>query len=393
MVLAQAEAPSILPRSPRGPPQTRRATLPLDSTPWPVQEDTMRQTMLLTGEINLKTVTDPTVPFGRVTTELGAADLVCANLECLLANPPAAYATHQAAFHTTSEGFSAGPVAGETLKLAGFAGVGCANNVTYGEDAIRASLARLQALGIPVTGAGLNREEAHRPLIIEKHGVRFGFMQRTSIFWPRGQAAGPLSPGVATLAAHTAYQPRVANRAGVPPIILTMADATELDAYIEELTALRPQVDILISSHHWGLRGEVLQYQKQIAHAAVDAGADIIMGHGVHAITPIEVYKDKPIFYGLGCFAFNEGHGGRDSTFEAVNWLGLLARVTVEDKQVVKVTCVPVRHNERNETLIRSASDERVEIDKLRADSKKLGTSLTMRGDELVVTEKQGVLA
>ena len=353
----------------------------------------MRQTMLLTGEINLKTVTDPTVPFGRVTKELGEADLVFANLECLLADPPAAYATNQAAFHTTREGFYAGPVAGEALKLAGFAGVGCANNVTYGEDAIRASLARLQELGIPVTGAGLNREEAHRPLIIEKRGVRFGFMQRTSIFWPRGQAAGPHSPGVATLAAHTAYQPRVANRAGVPPIILTMADATELDEYIEELTALRPQVDILISSHHWGLRDEVLQYQKQIAHAAVDAGADLIMGHGVHAITPIEVYKGKPIFYGLGCFSFNEGHGGRNSTSEAVNWLGLLARVTIEDKQVVKVTCVPVRHNQANETLIRSATDERDAMDKLIAASKKLGASLTMRGDELVVIEKPGVLA
>ena len=353
----------------------------------------MRQTMILTGEINLKTVTDPTVPFGRVTKELGEADLVFANLECLLADPPAAYATNQAAFHRTREGFYAGPVAGEALKLAGFAGVGCANNVTYGEDAIRASLARLKELGIPVTGAGLNREEAHRPLIIEKSGVRFGFMQRTSIFWPRGQAAGPLSPGVATLAAHTAYQPRVANRAGVPPIILTMADDTELDEYIEELTALRPQVDILISSHHWGLRDEVLQYQKQIAHAAVDAGADLIMGHGVHAITPIEVYKGKPIFYGLGCFSFNEGHGGRDSTFEAVNWLGLLARVTIEDKQVVKVTCVPVRHNQANETLIRSVTDERDAMDKLIAASKKLGAALTMRGDELVVIEKQGVLA
>ena len=47
----------------------------------------MRQTMILTGEINLKTVTDPTVPFGRVTKELGEADLVFANLECLLADP------------------------------------------------------------------------------------------------------------------------------------------------------------------------------------------------------------------------------------------------------------------------------------------------------------------
>ena len=198
---------------------------------------------------------------------------------------------------------------------------------------------------------------------------------------------------MATLAAHTAYQPRVANRAGVPPIILTMADDTELAEYTEELTALRPQVDILVSSHHWGLRDEVLQYQKQIAHAAVDAGADIIMGHGVHAITPIEVYKGKPIFYGLGCFSFNEGHGGRDSTSEAANWLGLLARVTMEDKHVVKVMCVPVRHNHANETLIRSITDERDARDSLSAASKKLGASQTLRGDELVVIEKPGVLA
>ena len=137
----------------------------------------------------------------------------------------------------------------------------------------------------------------------------------------------------------------------------------------------------------------MLQYQKQIAHAAVDAGADLIMGHGVHAITPIEVYKGKPIFYGLGCFAFNEGHGGRNSTSEAVDWLGLLARVTIEDKTVVKVTCVPVRHNKANETLIRSTTDERAAMDKLIAASKKFGAALTMRGDELVVIEKQGVLA
>lgn len=349
----------------------------------------MRQTMILTGEINLKTVTDPTVPFGQVRKALSEADLVFANLECLLADPPDECATNQAAFHATREGFYAPPIAGEALQLAGFDGVGCANNVTYGEDAIRTSLARLQELGIPVTGAGLNRDEAHRPLIIEKQGVRFGFMQRTSIFWPRGQAAGPLSPGVATLAAHTSYQPRVTNRAGVAPIILTMADDNELDEYIEEIKALRPQVDVLISSHHWGLAGEVLQYQKQIAHAVIDAGADIVMGHGVHYITPVELYKDRPIFYGLGCFSFNEGHRGRSSTVEAVDWLGLLAKITVEDKTVVKVTCVPVRHNARNETLICSTSDEREEMDKLIDASRAFGATLTIKGDELVVIDQQ----
>jgi hypothetical protein len=73
--------------------------------------------------------------------------------------------------------------------------------------------------------------------------------------------------------------------------------------------------------------------------------------------------------------------------------LGLLARVTIEDEKVVQVTCVPVRHNQANETLIRSVTDERDAMDKLIATSKKLGASFTMRGDELVVIEKQSVLA
>jgi hypothetical protein len=49
---------------------------------------------------------------------------------------------------------------------------------------------------------------------------------------------------------------------------------------------------------------------------------------------------------------------------------------------------VPVRHNQANETLIRSVTDERDEMDHLIAASKKFGTSLTIRGDELVVIEE-----
>jgi hypothetical protein len=54
---------------------------------------------------------------------------------------------------------------------------------------------------------------------------------------------------------------------------------------------------------------------------------------------------------------------------------------------------VPVRHNQANETLIRSIPDERDAMDTLIAASKKLGASLTIRGDELVVLDKPGVLA
>ena len=48
----------------------------------------------------------------------------------------------------------------------------------------------------------------------------------------------------------------------------------------------------------------------EIGHAAIDAGADIVIGHGPHYSLPVEVYRGKPIFYGLGSFSFHTGHAG-----------------------------------------------------------------------------------
>src|SRR5205807_2450903 len=78
-----------------------------------------------------------------------------------------------------------------------------------------------------------------------------------------------------------------------------------------DIAALRPRVDVLVASCHWGLGKDVLQYMTDIAHAAIEAGADIVMGHGPHYPLPIEVYRGKPIFYGLGNFSFDTGHDGR----------------------------------------------------------------------------------
>ena len=61
----------------------------------------------------------------------------------------------------------------------------------------------------------------------------------------------------------------------------------------------------------------------EIAHAAIDAGADIVVGHGPHYSLPVEVYRGKPIFYGLGSFSFHTGHGGRRHG----DWIGMMARI------------------------------------------------------------------
>ncbi|MGA0025753.1 MAG: CapA family protein, partial [Burkholderiales bacterium] len=235
--------------------------------------------MLFTGDINLMNVSDPAAPFVRINDTLSKADVLFGNLECCLYQPAAAVST-------ADEGFYAPPAAGRALQIAGYCAVGNANNVNYGAAAIRSSLTELEKLGIPSTGAGLTRAQARAPAIVERDGLRYGFLQRTSVYWPTNHEAGQTTPGIAALRGHTAYQlplhktrPEMppANRPGVPPEIRTWTDPVYLAEYVAEISELRKQADVVIASQHWGLHEDVLEYMTEIAHAAIDAGADIVV--------------------------------------------------------------------------------------------------------------------
>ena len=126
--------------------------------------------MILTGDVNLMNVSDPAVPFALVRDEFRAADIVFGNLECCLYQPPDKHSIEH-------EGFFANPdIAGEALLAGGVQAVGLANNVNYSEAAIMASIAQLDRLGIAHTGAGANRTIARAPVVLERNGVRFGFL-------------------------------------------------------------------------------------------------------------------------------------------------------------------------------------------------------------------------
>ena len=256
----------------------------------------MALTMILTGDVNLMNVTDATVPFARVADELHEADVVFSNLECCLVETPLGHSVG-------NEGFFADPdVGGEALQLAGIHAVGIANNVHYGDANIMASVARLDELGIPHAGAGKDLASARAPVILDRGGVRFGFLQRSSVYWPTNHEAHADATGIAVIRGHTAYQvptfktrPEIPppNRPGVPPEIVTWADAAYLGAFTDDVAALRPRVDILVASFHWGLRKDVLDYMAEIAHAAIDAGADIVMGHGPHYSLPVGMHRAR----------------------------------------------------------------------------------------------------
>ena len=93
---------------------------------------------------------------------------------------------------------------------------------------------------------------------------------------------------------------------------------------------------------------------REIAHAAIDAGADIILGHGPHMPLPIEIYKSKPIFYGVGSFVFHNGHRGKVHG----NWVGMIGRVNIQDKKLKSFGFSLVRRDEKNQTFITDLEDE-----------------------------------
>ena len=343
----------------------------------------MKRVLMLTGDVNLMNVTDAQVPFARIEDTLHRADVLFGNLECCFYEPVDGHSLEH-------EGFHAPLASARALVIGGYRAVGTANNVNYGEEAIRSSLRQLASVGIPSTGAGLDRRAARAPAIVTHEGLRFGFLQRTSVYWATGHEATDESAGVAVLTGRTAYEPLLqtrraglppANRPGLPPAIITWADARSLAEFTSEVRALRAQADIVVASHHWGLFENVLDYQVEIAHAAIDAGADVVMGHGPHYACSVEMYRGKPVFYGLGSFSFHTGHGGRAHG----DWVGMLARLTFDDSELLEVAFSLVRHNERNETYVCDLGQDKEAVEQITRRCDKLGTALAIRDSEMIV--------
>ena len=147
-----------------------------------------------------------------------------------------------------------------------------------------------------------------------------------------------------------------------------------------DVAALKQQCDIVISSHHWGYAEEILQYQKELAHAAIDAGADIIMGHGPHFPLAIEFYKSRPIYYGLGMCCFI-----RSNKKVHRGWTGMSAHLTFEGSRCARAAFSIVRQNDASEVLFSPASVEAEAIARVARLSAEFGTTLEADGDVVKV--------
>ncbi len=199
--------------------------------------------------------------------------------------------------------FRMDPLVLPAIKEAGFDIVSFANNHVgdWNIAAFTDTIKRLESNRILKTGAGLNKKEAEAPTIIEKNNVRFGFLAFSDV-GPNWIEATETKPG-----------------------ILLASD----NRFAEIIKGAKEKCDVLIVSFHFGDEYKKIHNNRQefLAHAAIDHGADMVIGHHPHVMQDIENYRGRPIVYSLGNFIF-------DQYFSKDTMEGMLFSVTFSGKDI-----------------------------------------------------------
>jgi len=242
--------------------------------------------------------------FGDVASQFQQADVSFVNLENALSER-GELLRGKAYYHRGN------PAHVDGLVDARLSCVNVANNhiLDFGDIALFDTLDQLDRKAIGHFGAGRNIDEARKGCILERKGIRFGFLGYSTTL-PTGFAATTTSSGVNPLQVHTAYQPRANpfEYPGVTPNIVTWTEGAHLQGLREDIAELRQRVNVVILYVHWGssMSPYVHDFQREIGMAAIDAGAHAVFGGHQHVVSAIEFYKQCPIVHGSGNLLFDK---------------------------------------------------------------------------------------
>ncbi|MHB8577327.1 MAG: CapA family protein [Dehalococcoidia bacterium] len=243
--------------------------------------DAVGDLMLARGVAATVARNGPDWPFGRVADRLHGADLRFGNLELAL--------TDRGVQAHKDYTFRAPPVAAQSLASAAFNVVDLANNhvLDFGGQGLLDTIAALGNAGVLHVGAGADAGSARAPIVVTVNGLRIAWLAYVNVpddsvtgFVARSLEAGTGRPGVAWGTA---------------------------DAIQRDVLAARQQADVVIVALHSGFEytSEPNGTQRGLAHAAIDAGAALVLGAHPHVLQGIEYYKSGVIAYSLGNFVFD----------------------------------------------------------------------------------------
>jgi hypothetical protein len=296
-------------------------------------------------------------PLKRLAPTFRAADMVFVNNEGALSDHG-----RQVGLNRTPEKFA------KTMKASGIGIVNLANNHTFDaeERGFLDTLRVLDSEGIAHVGGGNDLDDARKPVIVERNGIKLGFISYTQ-FTNFGESAFA-----------------AAGRPGVVP----------MDPFLikEDIRRLRPQVDYVLVAIHWSTnrKYDISPDNRNFAHDLIDAGADLILGHHPPHPKGIEVYHGKVILYAPSNVL--RGHTAMDADD------GYLARFTLGKKSVEKVEVLPIAGKGQPEGhtgpydaklfqpfLMQGASAHEL-LEAIRSRSAALDTPMQIDGDKGVIT-------
>ena len=257
----------------------------------------------------------PQVVFAGVQPVLANADVLVGNLECALTSSdhpqPKTYT------------FAAPPETANALVLAGFDVLSLANNhaMDYGTAGLVDTLKNLNENGIAGVGAGMNAAEAHRPVILERNGLRLAFLAYADV---------PVE--------NSGFDAQVWKATDTQPGI-AWADPDQIKA---DVVAAKKEADVIIVLLHSGYEitsiiPGISEEQRLAAHAAIDAGAALVIGSHPHFLQSIERYHGGLIAYSLGNFVFDDYQGIANASiilrvvltpagFQSYEWIPVLIK-------------------------------------------------------------------
>ena len=281
---------------------------------------------------------------------LSHADLAFVNLESPLSDK----GTRQAWKDVTFEG---DPRMAPALASAGVDVVTMANNhaMDYGAAALLDTISRLKRVHVAVVGAGVSATAALAPAIIERHGIKVAFLGYSDVL-PAGYVAGS-GPGIAP----------------------ARSDMTKV---IDDIRAAKAKADFVVVAFHWGVEYDQTPNPDQVAegHAAIDAGADLVMASHPHVLEGVEAYHGGLIAYSLGDFVFE--HSSRET--------GETVLITTDvSKTQITAKLTPVYLSSQGIPKVVKGYDAAVILKRMQDLSRQLHTTVVVTGDTAMVSIKR----